>query len=149
MNNQPPPLTGKKILIVDDDEVVVKALSMKLAKSGYQVITASEPSDAVQSVRKDRPDLILLDISFPPDVTGTSWDGFRVAEWIHRMEWAKAVPIVIITGGDREKYMERAESVGAAAFFHKPINNDELLTVIRKTLDEWASKAETGPDQQG
>ena len=146
MSNQPPPIPpqSQKILIVDDDAVIVRSLSMKLAANGYKVLTASEPSDAMQSVRTEKPDLILLDITFPPDVIGVSWDGFGVVEWMRRMNEESAIPVIIITGGDSAKYKERAEAIGAAAFFNKPIQHDDLLKVISRTLAEWASKSKPG-----
>jgi DNA-binding response OmpR family regulator len=63
--------------------------------------------------------------------------------WLRRLEEAKKIPIVVITGGDPEKYKDRALAAGAVNFFHKPINNDELLTVIRQALA--SSAGETQP----
>src|SRR4051812_23121652 len=55
---------SKKILIIDDDAVILKTLSMKLQKVGYQVVTGEDGADAIRGVRDERPDLILLDIHF-------------------------------------------------------------------------------------
>jgi DNA-binding response OmpR family regulator len=57
-------------------------------------------------------------------------------EWFRRMEEAKDTPIVIITGGDTAKFRDRALAAGAADFFQKPINNDELLASIQRILSE-------------
>jgi len=125
------------ILIVDDNEVVVKTLSMKLKASGYEVVTAPDGSAAISSVRKQPPALILLDISFPPDVAhggGVSWDGFQILGWLNRMEEAKNVPVIIITGSDSPRLKERAMASGAAAFFQKPVDNDELVAAVQKIL---------------
>ena len=68
--------------------VVVKALEMKLKASGYDVLTAEDGSSAVATARKERPDLIVLDISFPPDVAhggGVPWDGFLIMGWLRRL----------------------------------------------------------------
>jgi DNA-binding response OmpR family regulator len=54
--------------------------------------------------------------------------------WLRRLEEAKNIPIIVITGSDPEKYKARALAAGATNFFHKPINNDDLLTVIREIL---------------
>jgi len=125
----------KKILVVDDNEVVLKTVSLKLQGCGYQVITALDGTEAVAAARKETPDLILLDISFPPDVDGVPWDGFRIMEWFHRLDPTKKVPVIVITGLEDIKNKERATSSGAVAFFHKPINHDDLLKVIRATLE--------------
>src|ERR1041385_3625331 len=130
-------MNRKKILIVDDNEVVVKTLLLKLKSNDFDVFTALDGSEAVSTVRKEKPDLILLDISFPPDVAhggGVPWDGFRIIQWLHRMEEAKNTPIIIMTGAEAAKYKDRALKEGAVAFFQKPINNDELLATIRRIL---------------
>ena len=137
-------MNRKKILLVDDDPVILKALSIKLKAKNYDVFTAMDGSEAVGAVRKQKPDLILLDISFPPDVGsggGVPWDGFRIMEWLKRIDEAANTPIIVITGGDPAKYEARALSVGATAFFHKPINHDGLLAEIEKILGNDAAGA--------
>ncbi len=124
---------GKIILVVDDDAVIIKTTSSKLKAQGYEVATATDASEAMSAVRQHRPDLILLDISFPPDV-GVDWDGFKIMTWLRRVEEAKDIPIIVITGGDPAKYKERSLATGAAAFFNKPIQHDELLSVIAQVL---------------
>jgi CheY-like chemotaxis protein len=139
-------MNQKTILVVDDNEVIIKTLSMKLTSAGYKVLAALDGSEAVGAVRKQKPDLILLDISFPPDVAhggGVTWDGFRIIEWLRRIDEAKDIPIVVITGAEDPKYKERSFATGAVAFFQKPIDNDELLDVIKKTFSERASKPAT------
>ena len=134
------------VLIVDDNEVVLKTLALKLKACDYDVVTALDGSQALSAVRRQKPDVILLDISFPPDVAhggGVSWDGFRIIEWFSRMEEAKNVPVIFITGGDAGKYKDRALAAGAVAFFQKPVDSDELLTTVKKILDEHSKEAGT------
>jgi two-component system alkaline phosphatase synthesis response regulator PhoP len=139
----------KKILVVDDNEVILKALSLRLTSKGFQVSTATDGAAAVSVARKEKPDLIVLDISFPPDL-GIAWDGFSIMEWLRRTEESKDTPIIIITGSEPAKYKDRALALGAAAFFHKPIDHEELLGVIRKTLgqDAGAKPPATGTSFQ-
>ena len=137
VSSPPGTMNRKKILVVDDSFVILKTMSMKLTAHGYDVVTAEDGAGAVSAVRKGKPDLILLDLGFPPDVAhggGVAWDGFTIMTWLRRLEEAKNIPIIVITGGDPETYKNRALAAGAVNFFHKPINNDELLTVIRETL---------------
>lgn len=145
-------MNRKKILIVDDNEVILKALSMKLTSAGFETLTAIDGSAAVSSARQNKPDLIILDISFPPDVAhggGVGWDGFRIIEWLHRIDEAKGIPIIVITAGDPAKYKDRSLAAGAIAFFHKPIKNDELIATIEKAVGKTpgagASEPKTGP----
>jgi CheY-like chemotaxis protein len=141
MNTQP--LAGtqkKKILVVDDNEIILKTTSMKLQGAGYDVLTSLDPAEGVAAVRKEKPDLVLLDITFPPDVSGPSWDGFRIMEWLHRVDETKKIPIIVISGVVEEKNKQRAVAAGAIAFFPKPVNFDEMLKVIRATLNLDSSK---------
>ncbi len=130
------PAGAKKILVVDDNEIILKTVSLKLQGAGYQVVTAMDGAEAVAAARREAPDLVLLDISFPPDVGGVEWDGFRIMEWFRRMEAVKQTPVIIITGGQDASYRQRAVSGGALAFFNKPIDHDDLLKVIRGALNE-------------
>ena len=136
MSTNPSEKPVRKILVVDDNEIIIKTISLKLQGAGYQVITAMDGAEAVAAARKENPDLILLDISFPPDVTSVQWDGFRIMEWFHRLDAAKRIPVIIITGSEDLKTKERANSSGAVAYLQKPLEHDQLLKVVRATLGD-------------
>src|SRR6266850_7887799 len=128
-----------KILIVDDSPVILKTLSMKLTANGYDVITAEDGGTAVGLVRNQKPDLVILDISFPPDVGhggGVPWDGFLILDWIRRLDGAKHVPIIFVTGADPKKYRERAMKAGAANFFSKPVKVNEMIAAVNALLGQ-------------
>ena len=128
--------TKKKILIVDDDGVVVTSLTIKLKANGYEVLKAPDGSSAVNQVRTQRPDVILLDINFPAEFMAVAWDGFQIMEWLRRLEEGANTPIFIITSGDPEKYISRARDLGAAAFFRKPVVHEQLLAALQRVLKE-------------
>jgi CheY-like chemotaxis protein len=134
MNTEPASTSRKKILVIDDNEIILKTTSMKLQSAGYEVFTALDGSEGVAAVRRVKPDLVLLDITFPPDVGGVSWDGFRIMDWLHRVDETQKIPIIIISGVVEEKNKQRATGAGAVAFFPKPVNFDEMIKVIRATL---------------
>lgn len=140
MNTNPAGAPAKKILVVDDNEIVVRTITLKLQGAGYQVIAAMDGSEAVALARKENPDLILLDLSFPAEVAGVPWDGFRIMEWFHRLDSARRIPIIVITGSEDPKTKERATAAGAVAFFQKPIEHDYLLKVVRATLGNVTAK---------
>jgi CheY-like chemotaxis protein len=128
-----------KILIADDNIVILKALSLKIKGKGYEVRTAMDGSTAVSCVRRERPDLIILDINFPPDVShggGIAWDGFLILDWLRRIDEVRDTPIIFITSGESSKFRERALATGAVAFFEKPINHEEMLQVIQHTVGD-------------
>jgi CheY-like chemotaxis protein len=137
----PTNLNRKKIMVVDDSVVILKTLSMKLKASGYDVLTAEDGAVAVSTARRERPDLILLDLVFPPDVAhggGVAWDGFLIMDWLKRMEEAKNIPVIVITGNKSEEFKARSMAAGAVGYFQKPINNDELLGAIQLALGQAA-----------
>ena len=134
MSIEPVSTSQKKILVIDDNEIILKTTSIKLQSAGYQVLTALDGAEGVAAVRREKPDLVLLDISFPADIAGVAWDGFRIMDWLHRVDETKKIPIIVISGVVEEKNRQRAIASGAVAFLPKPINFDEMLKMIRATL---------------
>lgn len=132
-------MSRKKILVVDDDQVIVKGLAYKLKARGYEVLTASDGSSAIQIVRAENPDLLVFDINFPVEIS-SSWDGFQILAWLERLneDWHK--PVIIITGEEDKDYEDKARKAGAVAFFRKPVDHDQLLAVISRELGEEPSQ---------
>ena len=131
----------KKILVVDDDQIILKTLTIALSCKGYQVLTAIDGPGAVNMVTRERPDLILLDLNFPPDaanVGGALQDGFFIMEWLRRMGEAEDIPIIIISGDKSAKDKKNARDSRAVGFFPKPIDRIALLAAIRAALGEDA-----------
>ncbi len=143
MTNEQPAAQPKKILVVDDTLIIRKVVEMKLKASGYQVLGAMDASAAISAIKKEIPDLILLDLMFPPDPmdVGMHWDGFAIIRWLQNMSEARDVPVIIISGTDPAKYRDRCLAAGAMAYLHKPLNMDELLNTIQKALGESVSSA--------
>ena len=130
----------KKILLVDDDAVVVAALSMKLKANGYQVLAAKDGSEALVAIRREKPDLMLLDIHFPPDVGTVDWNGFRIAQWVRRMNSAERVPIIAISGSDRLEHKQKAKEEGILALLKKPVDSQLLLASVNLALCRKSSR---------
>lgn len=124
----------KKILVVDDDQVILKAFAIKLKASNYEVLTAPDGATAVSFVRTQKPDAILLDLNFPDDFGSVPWDGFRIMEWLNRLEGAAKPPIFIISSGDPDKYVARARELGAVGFFRKPVIHEQLVAALERTF---------------
>ena len=143
VNDPSAAVQSKKILIVDDDLVILKTTSMKLRSQGYAVVTATDGATAIQAVRQEKPDLILLDLSFPPDVVG--WDGLGIISWLRRLEEARKIPVVIITSSDPAKFKQPLMAAGALAFVRKPIEHEGLLSAIKHALDQTAEKQKQKP----
>jgi len=129
----------KKILVVDDSLLILKVLSLKLESAGYTALTAIDGAEAISAARQERPDLIVLDISFPPDVAhggGVKWDAFTLMGWMKHMEETAHTPVIIITSTDPAQVKAKALAAGAVAFFQKPIDHDALVATIGQVLGE-------------
>lgn len=129
------PVDGRrpKVLVVDDDAVVLKTLELKLSRAGCEVVTGQDGSQAVTLVRREHPDLIVLDVNFPPDVA-LAWDGIGVMQWLQRLDSDSTPPVIIISGVTNDQARKRALEAGAVAYFQKPIDNDAMVEAINKAL---------------
>ena len=143
MTDQQPIARPEKILVVDDNKVILKAVSQVLESNGYQVATAADGASVVNIVDREIPDLILLDILFPPDAmdVGMHWDGFAIMRWLRNMSEAKTVPIIIISGTEPGKYEPLSLAAGAQAFLHKPLDMGELIETIQRVLAQKPGEA--------
>jgi CheY-like chemotaxis protein len=132
--------TPRKLLVVDANKVILKTISSKLKECGYEVFTAEDGGSAIKLARELQPHLILLELYFPPDVAhggGISWDGLLILNWLRRMnEVMEKVPVIVITGGDVQKYKDRCMEAGVLDIFLKPIDLEALMAAIRWALDE-------------
>lgn len=131
------PANGYTILVVDDDPVFLEVIARKLTRDGFEVITARDGAEAIQAARQKQPKLLVLDINFPPDVASggsVPWDGFRIMAWLRRFEDFKRTPVVLVSIGDPVKYARLTIASGATAFFHKQMNPEQLLTMVKVAL---------------
>jgi DNA-binding response OmpR family regulator len=125
-------MANKTILIVDDDPDVRLGLHVRLKANHYDVIFAPDGMASISQVRKHMPDLILLDLGLP------AGDGFSVMERLKANDSLSMIPVIVVSARDREANMDRVLKAGAKAFLQKPVDNTELLAVIRKALGEPA-----------
>jgi DNA-binding response OmpR family regulator len=116
------------ILVVDDEPKNVKLLEALLTPRGYAVVKAYDGEEALRQVRRQRPDLILLDIMMPV------MDGFEVCKRLKDDEETSLIPVVIMTALDGVEDRIKGIEEGADDFLTKPINRDELLARIRTSL---------------
>lgn len=129
----------KTILIADDSLLVLKTLEMRIKSAGYRVVTATDPSDALTKVRTEKPDVIIMDINFPPDVGfggGGTWDGFRILEWMKLNNSLGEAVQIIITGDDIQRHQGKADTAGVKGLFQKPVDAKALLNRISECLQE-------------
>ena len=96
---------------------------------------AVDGAEGVSIARLQKPDLILLDLSFPLEpMSGPLSDGFEIVEWLRRMPESRAVPIIILSVTEPAKYKERFGEGEIAAYIKKPANYKDMLALIRVVL---------------
>jgi putative two-component system response regulator len=123
-----PPQKTARILVVDDDERNTRLLESMLKVQSYEVLVASTGAEALERVRRELPDVVLLD-AMMPDV-----DGFAVARELKGDERTRAIPVVMVTSlSDRDSRLA-ALNLGAEDFISKPIDRAELWARIRNLL---------------
>ena len=119
-----------KILVVDDDPDLLKALRLRLRANNCDVISVSDGYSVMGAAQKEHPDVIILDLGLP------AGDGFVVLERLQSSDTLSGIPVIVLTARDPQGNEARALRAGAAAFFQKPVDNEELLNVIRVSLPQ-------------
>lgn len=125
------------ILVVDDEPRYLRLLEANLRTEGYQIITAQNGKEAVETFSANPVDLILLDVLMP------QMDGFTVCQ---RIRQYSNVPIIILTSKGEEQDRVRGLDVGADDYLVKPFSVMELLARVRAVLRR-AHVSETGQDR--
>ena len=127
-------MSNKKILIVEDDADVRRGLQVRLKANNYEIFFAVDGFSSLTEARKHEPDLILLDLGLP------AGDGFVVMDRIKAVPALAMIPIIVLSGRAGAANRERALKAGAKAFLEKPVDNVELLAVIRQALGETVKR---------
>ncbi|MAZ76157.1 MAG: PleD family two-component system response regulator [Micavibrio sp.] len=137
-----------RVLVVDDILPNVKLLEAKLASEYYDVLTATSGQEALERVKVDSPDIILLDVMMP------GMDGFEVCEIIKSDPEYAHIPVVMVTALTDATDRVRGLEAGADDFLSKPLNDTALMARVRSlvrlkmTVDEWRAR-ETTASQLG
>ncbi len=131
----PPPdiLRGPLIACVDDSPIDCQLMEEILTRAGCRCISIRDPVQALPILLEDRPDLIFLDLVMPIA------NGYEICTQIRRVSSFKNTPVVILTGNDGIVDRVRAKLSGSSDFLAKPIENDKVLTILRKYLPVLAS----------
>lgn len=118
-----------KIVVADDDRMFRKAAETTLRRQGYAVTTASDGEEALQLIRSERPDIIVLDLIMP------KLQGFDVLQVLKQDSITAAIPVIVLSSLSQEQDKQEALDLGAVAYFNKATCSlGELVKQVEATL---------------
>ena len=115
-----------KILLVDDEEDFLSLMKSALEIRGFEVVTADNAVLAGIELATNLPDVILMDIKM------AGIDGFQACEAIKRNPLTKDVPIIILSALSHESDIKKANKIGVAGYFVKPVDLEDLINKIKE-----------------
>lgn len=116
------------ILIIDDDQTFLSIMREILERAGYRIVTAAGVADAYETLREDRPDLILTDIMMP------EIDGLTLVRFLRSHPRWQGIPLVVVSARVMEADRVAAQQAGADAFIEKPFTMKHLTSTIAAFL---------------
>jgi putative two-component system response regulator len=117
-----------KVLIVDDEPLNVDYIEQRLEDLDYQIITAADGQEALNKIKREQPDLILLDLMMPV------LDGFAVLKEIKADNYLRDIPVIIVSAVDDSKSIVKGIKQGADDYITKPIDAERLKKKVREHL---------------
>jgi DNA-binding response OmpR family regulator len=117
-----------KVLIADDEPNIVISLEFMMKREGYEVLVARDGRQALDAIRRERPQLVLLDAMMP------GMTGFDVCEAVRADEQLRETPILMLTAKGRDTDVARGVGVGADAYMTKPFSTRDLVQKVREML---------------
>ena len=119
---------SKHVLIADDEANIVISLEFLMQREGHRVTIARDGNAALEAIRRERPDLVLLDVMMP----GKS--GFEVCQAVRADEALAAVKILMLSAKGRDTDLAKGSALGADAYMTKPFSTRELADKVRHLL---------------
>jgi len=119
---------AKRVLFIEDEDELVNLVKMRLGNAGYNVISAFDGLEGLQKARREKPDIILLDIVLPKK------DGLEVCKALKNDPLTSEIPILVVTASGVAELPQKCREAGAQDFIYKPFEAQELLARISKLL---------------
>ena len=120
-------MSKPRILIGDDEKNILKVLESRLKAGGFDVIKASSGDEALEKIKKEKPDLVILDLGMP------GLNGYQVCRELKKTDEFKQMPIIILSAWVREKQGE--DTALADLYLTKPFRPEELISQVRWLLE--------------
>lgn len=119
-----------KVLIADDDKNIIRSLSYLLTKEGYRAISSENGVDTLSIARKEKPDLIILDIMIPDK------DGYQIYQEMKADPRLNSIPVIFISARAEDKHIKNWRELGIKAFITKPFQIEEIKKAVTKVLEK-------------
>ena len=124
---------ARKILVVDDERHIVRLVEINLQRAGFDVVTAYDGVEALEKVKSEKPDMLVLDVMMPRK------DGFEVLRDLQADPATANIPVIMLTAKAQDADIFRGWQSGVSSYLTKPFNPRELLTFVERifqSLDE-------------
>jgi DNA-binding response OmpR family regulator len=120
----------KKVLVAEDDKFLIKAYAAKLKKSGLDVILAVNGEEAVQKIKSEQPDIVLLDLVMPKK------DGFEVLAEVQAEINKNKMPVIILSNLGQDEDVERGKKLGVTDYLVKSNTSiQQIAERVKQVLD--------------
>lgn len=119
---------SQSVLVVDDEPTARSMLRLILVRAGFEVLEAKDGYEALEQVKRNIPDVMLLDIMMP------GMDGFTVCETLREQERTADLPIIMLSARADPESINTGLRVGATKYLTKPVTPDELTRHVREVL---------------
>ena len=126
-----------KILVVDDEIYIVHILDFSLGMEGYEVVTALDGEQALEKLKAEKPDLIVLDIMMP------KLDGYEVCKAIKSDPETRHIPVILLSAKGRNVDQKMGFDVGADDYITKPFSPRKLVERINQLLGQAVTERQT------
>src|SRR5205814_1887713 len=127
-----------KILAVDDERHIVRLVEVNLQRAGYEVVTAYDGREALEKVKSENPDLVVLDVMMP------YMDGFEVLKNLKADPITAEIPVIMLTAKAQDADVFRGWQSGVDCYLTKPFNPMELLTFVKRIFDSTSGSSVDG-----
>ena len=120
----------KRILVVDDERALLVLISKELRNKGYEVITANDGQEGLETAKTQKPDLIVLDLMLP------KINGYKVCGLLKKDTNYAKIPVILLTSKTGTDDMELGKKIGADAYITKPYERETLFSKIEELIKE-------------
>jgi len=120
----------RTVLIIEDEKLIIVSTQMVLEAAAFRVESSTNGEEGIAKARDIKPDLILLDIMMP------GIDGWETLTRLKRDPETANIPVIIFTAREHNRGHQKSAEMGAADYFRKPFEPDELIEIVEKHIGQ-------------